>query len=359
MDQQETQSILAFTKKLVVSELVDGWKKKEGPLGGLSPVFEPSPADLPAAAEAPNLKVCRLSEDNMLVLPLEVRERFLTDPIRGSRWREVLKAFDKAWSIAAPPPLKPSTIKCEEDKDADPELSWNTIFTEEVRKRQELENKYQDVVATIDPDEPDPKFYVTIVKDGDVHKIFVVAKKAVEIPSTDYFFGHGAGSWINGGVKAMEAMEKGCTSCCKFEHATDLVVRDTASGKTPVDSAVMTLHKLVQTLEGEGHINFTVAGHSMERPAEVLQGGEGDKLHMKPQSDHPLVWKDKSVKAAAVKMTNVGSFIQDFALLGGGGLQLVWRMRYYKREGLLAPAKPLWYLRGPLSLVPDEAQRIV
>ena len=43
------------------------------------------------------------------------------------------------------------------------------------------------------------------------------------------------------GWKAMEAAEEECTSCCRFWHATDLVVRDTASGKTSVDSAVMSL----------------------------------------------------------------------------------------------------------------------
>jgi hypothetical protein len=37
----------------------------------------------------------------------------------------------------------------------------------------------------------------------------------------------------------------------------------------------------------------------------------------------------------------------------------VWRLRLYKAEGMIAPAKPLWLLRHGLSLDKGACQRIV
>ena len=37
----------------------------------------------------------------------------------------------------------------------------------------------------------------------------------------------------------------------------------------------------------------------------------------------------------------------------------VWRLRVYQSESMIAPAKPLWYLREGLNLHKGECRRVV
>ena len=72
----------------------------------------------------------------------------------------------------------------------------------------------------------------------------------------------------------------------------------------------------------------------------------------------PLVFKPNAVKLAAVKQANMASFLINTELTASP-MRLVWRMRLYTKELLLAPAKPLWLLPAPLTLKKGQCQRLV
>lgn len=72
----------------------------------------------------------------------------------------------------------------------------------------------------------------------------------------------------------------------------------------------------------------------------------------------PLIFKPNNLQIKAAKQTNVaGLFSSD--TLNASPLNLVWRMRLYMREKLLAAAKPLWLLPAPLALKKGQCQRLV
>ena len=72
----------------------------------------------------------------------------------------------------------------------------------------------------------------------------------------------------------------------------------------------------------------------------------------------PVIWKTNVVKLTAVKQLNIASNLTNDALVASP-MRLVWRMRLYSKERLLAPAKPLWLLPATLELKTGQCQRLV
>ena len=61
---------------------------------------EPAPEDMPQPISLPQLSVCTAA-DNRLTIPREIRTSFLTCPIFGPEWRELLASFDREWAADA------------------------------------------------------------------------------------------------------------------------------------------------------------------------------------------------------------------------------------------------------------------
>ena len=73
----------------------------------------------------------------------------------------------------------------------------------------------------------------------------------------------------------------------------------------------------------------------------------------------PFIWKPNTVQLAALKANNAASFFE-FDSLKESPLRLIWRMRWYPKEKMLAPAKPLWVLpAGGLRLLKGQCRRLV
>ena len=123
------------------------------------------------------------------------------------------------------------------------------------------------------------------------------------------------------------------------------------------DGPLTTIRQVFLDLEKAGTVNCELSCHTMERPPEVVQGTAGDHFKVKPKKVNTLAWKPQNVLAKNLKQTNAASFFAP-KQLEDGGLQLVWRVRHYKREAMIAPAKPLWFVRSRLVLANDEVKRL-
>ena len=77
--------------------------------------------------------------------------------------------------------------------------------------------------------------------------------------------------------------------------------------------------------------------------------------------DNALAWscKVKAVRTAALSINNIASYFESHPLLEGPNIQLIWRAYFEPNAKQIIPKKPLWFLRTPITLKPEEAIRIV
>ena len=78
---------------------------------------------------------------------------------------------------------------------------------------------------------------------------------------------------------------------------------------------------------------------------------------MRPKETNGLLWRPTAHRGA-VKQGSAASMLEPTALLSSRALQLVWRVRHYTNENMVAPAKPLWFLSQVISLERDQVLRI-
>ncbi|CAJ1431217.1 unnamed protein product [Effrenium voratum] len=303
----------------VRNQLLQAWKDNIQPMDKVAPRYRASPAqeEMPVSPERPTLEICQ-HQQGTLLLPRDIRQHFLQCPLWGPEWRDVLKDFDKAWSVNAA-----KTVAAAQEKHGKALAEMTVTGT--------------------------PGCTLMLLED---HALFVCAQEAVSIDSSMAFLAHGAGTWLLGDkatkLKA-EHPEKGFE--CKWNSDEDLVVLE-ADG---ADSPPCTLRKALQTVEKGGLVDFTLGGHSVTRPPEVAQGHADDKFTIVATND--ILWKANNVAIKSLKSHNVASTFTKAKL--EKVLKLVWRIRVYNSDKTIAAAKPLWFLPAGLSLGKDECKRIV
>ena len=82
------------------------------------------------------------------------------------------------------------------------------------------------------------------------------------------------------------------------------------------------------------------------------------RFSVEPKERNGLVWKPSAIKGA-IKQSACASVFDATSLSASAALTQVWRCRFYTKENMLAPAKPLWYLACALALDAGQVQRIV
>ena len=70
------------------------WKTSAAPMDRQTPRYKKDVAqeDLPKKVEKPTLRVCQI-DNQKLLLPRDVRQMFLQDPVWAPEWRELLVKF--------------------------------------------------------------------------------------------------------------------------------------------------------------------------------------------------------------------------------------------------------------------------
>ncbi|CAK9018364.1 unnamed protein product [Durusdinium trenchii] len=87
----------------IKDKLIEDWKSGSGCIGSWTPRFNPEPdQSTNLQPQVPTMKVCKV-ENDVPVIPKEVRERWLNDPVRNPDWRVRLKNFDAVFAAPSDP----------------------------------------------------------------------------------------------------------------------------------------------------------------------------------------------------------------------------------------------------------------
>ena len=184
--------------------------------------------EIPARAEQPELLVCRVV-DGKLILPRDLRQQFLSCPIFGQEWREILQKFDKDWGTEIPsddpttPPPRGSNQGVESTP-PNPERSGPVTMPNEPETLEKLKEKYGEIVCEMPV--PDSSLVLALVTGP---CLFLVAKAASTFQARSAaIIAHGAGSWLTADkATAYEAQNPGKGIPCSWtDDQVQVVLED-------------------------------------------------------------------------------------------------------------------------------------
>ena len=95
------------------------------------------------------------------------------------------------------------------------------------------------------------------------------------------------------------------------------------------DGPVMTLRSALQEVERKGMIEYTLGGHTCQRPPAVQQGQSDDKFDIAPDTENELLWRPSAIQMKNLKAANVASYFA-FNLLDESPLKLAPR-KWFKQ----------------------------
>lgn len=227
--QSDKQGAFNSGLSLVKTFLLDMWKNREGPMEKKLPKYQPEPpeADIPSPAEQPHLKLCSLV-DGCLVLPRDVRTEWLTDPVRGAEWRQIVKEFDRCFAVAAQEAPGQLQDGSEAGQPAATTFSWDSVFPDEPKNKGSFEQKYRAHVKGKTQWSPQLTAYIVASPDTEGKlMLFLEASAEVTVPADEVCLAYGAGSWILDAKVDQYVSEnpngfKGVM--CSFGSDTDLMV---------------------------------------------------------------------------------------------------------------------------------------
>eukprot|EP00435_Cladocopium_sp_Y103_P015093 s4572_g3.t1 len=207
---------------------LEAWKDQKVPMDKALPRYRPDapPEEIPSQAVRPELALCQWV-DGKLILPRDIRQQFLCDPIWGGEWRSILSSYDKDWGCHAV--QQPTVVDVPQSEPTGP-----TFMPNEPTTLAALKEKYGDPTAEL----PIPDTHaVLLVMNGPM--LFVGAKEATTLKPDGPIISHGAGSWLTA-EKAVkfetDNPKKGIP--CKFEND--------GAKENGSDSNVMTLRAALQ-----------------------------------------------------------------------------------------------------------------
>lgn len=183
------------------------WKTSAAPMDRQTPRYKKDVAqeDLPKKVEKPTLRVCQI-DNQKLLLPRDVRQMFLQDPVWAPEWRELLVKFDQQWStngVAADGPVTsnpaPSNDVAKAEGTAEGEVKsegfdWDAVFPGEPTSLDKLQAKHGAENLTEMPGIQNTTFLV-----GPGPTLYLLAKEVTILkPWEAPLIMHGAGVWLIG-----------------------------------------------------------------------------------------------------------------------------------------------------------------
>ena len=197
-----------LSSKLLRTHLLDEWKAgKPSWKNGPKFVATAEAGDVvPPEVTAPELLIL-LQVDGKLVIPQEIRQKYLGDPVRSVEWKAILKKFDKVHGPNGSTPAKPAAPVTPSPSGGSavtpPETPggaaaeapggedvWKDIFPDEPKTLEELISKY----------EPSSTFSAPggalVVKVVEGPKFFLAAPVAGALDDQTPVITHGAGTWL-------------------------------------------------------------------------------------------------------------------------------------------------------------------
>eukprot|EP00435_Cladocopium_sp_Y103_P022300 s1179_g5.t1 len=199
-----------LANKMVRSYLLNEWKSGSGLISGQK--FVETASNMPDEIMTPEFLLCKM-QGEQLVLPSDIRQKWLADPLRSKEWKKILSVFDRQHGVqsssaaaAQPVPATPAAApegQAAAGEDAVPVTEgseaaavpggpWATIFADEPKTVEALTQKY-DVAATFATNGSSG----LVLKVVEGPKLFLCAPLAGSLSwDENALVTHGAGQWL-------------------------------------------------------------------------------------------------------------------------------------------------------------------
>lgn len=226
------------SNKLLKLHLVDLWKKREHPFADKLPRYqaEAQQDEMLPTPQGPELRLCQVV-DNVLVLARDIRQRFLTDPVRSPDWRRVLQEFDRVFSTPANPGDVSAAAGGGQAASGTGEapFDWKEVFPGEPSDAQQFQNQFSGKIKAKFSFCPELTCYIVQVEETSadedqglpVFRLYLEASQDYNLSKTDPFLTYGAGVWLTE-QKADSFLETAPQNhrgvLCAFHSPRDLVV---------------------------------------------------------------------------------------------------------------------------------------
>lgn len=279
----QTMDLQSYVRMQLTQYLIEQWKNRSGPLFTNKKTDQYLPWDGDAVVQPvaqPQLKICKLV-DSILTIPQDIRAKYLVDAVRSHTWKELLRKFDSTYNVPLAGVSAAAAVAAADQSEAATDSAGGGTqevphhlpadwFPGEPTTVEELK-QYKQLTAF---DHSNSTSHFVMMDDGGVHKLFLVATRDSDFSNEEYIVGHGAGSWLQADKAVKHCQDQpGKSHAVNWQNDAALCVLEGSSG----DSAVKTLRQCLHDVESSGLVNFELAGHTLERPADVLNGTAPDK----------------------------------------------------------------------------------
>ena len=225
--------LYAFWHLLILVHWLQAWKVGQAPMDRSTPRYKKDAAaeELPKAIAKPELKLCTLAADGKLCIPQDVRKQYLSCPMHGPEWREVVVAFDKSWGspvTSSPPPTPSPTsevkteVKTEVGESvAQSSYDWSSLFPGAPTTLDKLKEKFgADIVEMPGPSS------VTSFALTPGPQLYIIAKDPASMsPRDGALISYCAGGWLTGDkATKFQTNSPGKAVPCVFETDEAAVV---------------------------------------------------------------------------------------------------------------------------------------
>lgn len=190
-----------LASKMVRNKLLDDWKKGCGRSAEFGVKFQSAAPSLPEITAVPDMLVCKVFDSNTLVIPTDIRQRFLQDPCRSKEWKAILAEFDKAHGPHIAATTAPEVAATQAVEASNESLQWSEVFVDSPKTVSDLESKFQ-VAATFALSSGN-----LVAKIVEGPHIYICAPAAAgNFDTATPIFAHGGGSWLLD-AKATKALQ--------------------------------------------------------------------------------------------------------------------------------------------------------
>ena len=242
--QCEKQGIFNTANKLLKLHLMDLWKKRESPFADKIPKYQAEipQDDLGLPPGGPELRLCSFV-DGCLVLARDVRQQFLTCPIRSPDWRKVLQEFDRTFgtptSGAAPAPA-PAAETSGSGPSAAASFDWARLFPGEPSDPAVFQQQFSGKIKGKFAFCPEVQCYIVAAEEPideqapEIFRLYLEATSDYQIEKESQFLTYGAGTWLTES-KADNFLETAHENhrgvLCEFKSSADRVVLEEWGGR--------------------------------------------------------------------------------------------------------------------------------
>lgn len=140
-------------------------------------------------AEVPTLHLCEV-KDEMLQVPMTVRQQYLQDPVRSCEWKAILKEFDRKWTTDTSAQQSSGDSVQQSNGSGNQGFKWEEIFADEPSTRSDLESRYGTPAASFAINET----LSACIVEGP--RLFLVSSGEAEFGTKEPIVCYGAGVWL-------------------------------------------------------------------------------------------------------------------------------------------------------------------